>query len=363
MRARWIVPVALFLAGIGCVLLYFRMSYDDSGLLEDNGASMNAGILLADTVPLGKIAVLEDGTLLAGNNRGEVKIFAPEKDPLTVPVSKTSISAPVTEYNGIYYVGDEGGTFSAFTPEQGVLWSFRAGNQITGAAIPSGGLIWFGAHDNSMYALGVDGDTRGKKIHEVECRGQINGTPLILDGFVYFGSCDGNLRKIDMLSGEVVRSFDFESYIPESPVLFNHVLYLLTNGGDLAAVNPENLDIIYRVHTDFAYFSSPFVTDEYIYLTDSEGGIHVRNRKDGTPAHDIQSETSWNPVTLAGENGVYVISKHGRLSHFETGVWEETVIAEIPSDFSMGVVMARDMFIVADDYGFLFYVEQKDMTP
>lgn len=364
MNFRGIILSVLFLMGVSCFILYFRMSTDDSATSENEEVSLKPGTLLTDTVSLGKLTVLDDGTLLAGNSRGEVKIFAAGKAPQTVKVAKTSISAPVTEYNQIFYVGDEGGTFSAFTPEQGVLWTFHAGNQITGAAVPAGDLIWFGAHDNSLYAIGVSGETRGKPVHEVECQGQINGTPLIHDGYVYFGSCDGKLRKIDMLSGNVIQSLDFESYIPESPVLYDGVLYLLTHGGDFAAVSPEKLDIIFRIHSDSACFSSPFATENYIYLTDSDGKIHIHHRKDGSFVCDLPSEISWNPVSVGDENGIYVISNHGRLSYFDAkNEWKEKHIAEFPSDFKTGIIMTQDMLVAADEYGNLFYVKCKDLKP
>ena len=354
---RWIVLLLFFLLGAGCFVLYFNMSSDDAGT---EGKQAVTGTLLTGTVPLGKLTVLSDGSLAAGNSRGEVVFLHPGQKPQTVYVTPTSISAPVTESDGVYYVGDEGGTFAAFTPDKGVLWTFRAGNQITGAAIPAGDLVWFGSHDNSLYALGVSGDDSGKVIHEVECRGQINGTPLFYDGFVIFGSCDGKLRKTDMKTGEVVQALDFDSYIPESPVLYGGVLYLLTHGGDLAAVDPNEFKVIYRVETGFQFFSSPFVTDEFIYLTDANGKIHVHKRADGSFVADLPSAKTWNPISSGTENGVYALSRHGNLSFFEAGSWKEHVIAEFPSDFRTGVIAAHGFLAAADEYGNIFYAERKD---
>lgn len=354
---RWIVLLLFFLLGAGCFVLYFSMSSDDA---ENEEKQAVTGTLLTGTVPLGKLTVLSDGSLAAGNSRGEVVFLRPGQEPRTVSVTPTSISAPVAESEGVYYVGDEGGTFAAFTPDRGVLWTFRAGNQITGAAIPAGDLVWFGSHDNSLYALGVRGNDSGKVIHEVECRGQINGTPLFHDGFVIFGSCDGKLRKTDIRTGEVVQELDFDSYIPESPVLFDGVLYLLTHGGELAIVDPNEFKVICRVETDFQFFSSPFVTDQFIYLTDANGKIHVHRRADGSFLADLPSAKTWNPVSSGTENGVYALSRHGNLSFFEAGSWKEQVIAEFPSDFKSGAIAAHGFLAAADEYGSIFYAERKE---
>ena len=213
--------IVLFLLGTACLVWYFRMGGDES----DSEKKQVSGVLLTDTSPLGELSVLSDGkTLAAGNARGEVVFLRPGDSDQTVSVSNISISAPVAEFDGICYVGDESGTFAAFTPDKGVLWTFRAGNQITGGAVrDSDGLVWFGSHDHSLYAL----DASGKLVHEVECNGQINGTPVFDGSFVYLGSCDGKLRKIDIHTGEVVKSLDFESYIPETPVLSDGVMLSL----------------------------------------------------------------------------------------------------------------------------------------
>ena len=341
-----------FLLGAACLVWYFRMS-DNT---DEPEKKQDSGVLLTDTSPLGELSVLSDGTLAAGNARGEVKFIRPGEPVRTLSVSNVSISAPVAEFDGVCYVGDEGGTFAAFTPERGVLWTFKAGNQITGGAVrDSDGLVWFGSHDHSLYAL----DASGKLVHEVECNGQINGSPVFDDTFVYLGSCDGKLRKIDIHTGEVVRELDFESYIPETPVLSGGVLYMLTHGGELAAVKADDFEALYHVPTGNTFFTSPFVTDSFLFLTDANGKIHIHKRADGSFIADLPSVKTWNPVSSGTENGVYGLSRQGNLSFFEAGSWKESPIAEFPSDFRTGVIAAHGFLAAADEYGNIFYAERK----
>jgi len=346
---RVVLLIALFLLGTACLVWFFRMG-DNTDEAEKKQYS---GVLLTDTSPLGELSVLSDGkTLAAGNARGEVVLLRPGEPVRTVSVSQISISAPVAEFDGVCYVGDEGGTFAAFTPERGVLWTFKAGNQITGGAVrDSDGLVWFGSHDHSLYAL----DASGKLVHEVECNGQINGTPVFDGSFVYLGSCDGKLRKVNIHTGEVVKALDFESYIPETPVLSGGVLYVLTHGGELAAVKADDFEVLYRVPTENTFFTSPFVTESRIFLTDSNGRIHVHKRADGAYLADLQSEDSLNPICTGSDNGVYTVSRRGRLSFFDAGSWKQYVITEFPSDFKSGVTEADNLFAAPDEYGNVFY--------
>ena len=363
---RIAIPIVLFLLGTACLVWYFRMGEKT----DEPEKKQVSGVLLTDTSPLGELSVLSDGkTLAAGNARGEVKFFRPGEPVRTVSVSDISISAPVAEFDGVCYVGDESGTFAAFTPDKGVLWTFRAGNQITGGAVrDSDGLVWFGSHDHSLYAL----DASGKLVHEVECNGQINGTPVFDGSFVYLGSCDGRLRKVDIHTGEVVKSLDFESYIPETPVLSDGVLYILTHGGELAAVNADSFEVLYRVKTENTFFTSPFVTESYVFLTDSNGKIHVHKRSDGSFLADLLllSGDSLNPICTGSDNGVYTISRRGDLSFFEGGTWKQYGIALFLSDFKSGVIESGDSILAAaDEYGNVFYTmratvfEEKEPEP
>jgi len=233
------------------------------------------------------------------------------------------------------------------------LWTFRAGNQITGGAVrDSDGLVWFGSHDQTLYAL----DSSGKLVYEVECNGQINGSPVFDGGSVYLGSCDGLLRKVDIHTGEVVQSVDFGSYIPETPVLADGVLYLLTHGGELAAVNADSFEIIYRVKTDSAFFTSPFVTESYLFLTDSDGKVRVHKRADGSHLADLPSDDALTPICAGSDDGVYAISRRGILSFYEGGNWKARFVAEFPSDFKSGVIESGDgLLAAADEYGNVFY--------
>ncbi len=344
--------IVLFLLGAACLAWYF-LAGDDSDDTEEKEA---CGVLLMDTSPLGELSVLSDGTLAAGNARGEVKFFRPDKPERTVSVSKVSISAPVAEFDGVCYVGDEAGTFAAFTPDRGVLWTFRAGNQITGGAVrDSDGLVWFGSHDHSLYALDAD----GKLVHEVGCDGQINGSPVFDGIFVYLGSCDGKLRKVDIHTGEVTNELNFESYIPETPVLSGDTLYILTHGGELAAVRADDFGILYRIKTENTFFTSPFVTESFLFLTDSNGKVHIHKRADGAYLADLPSSDPLNPICTGSDQGVYTISRRGALSFFEAGSWKEHAVAEFPSDFRSGVTAAGDILAVPDEYGNVFYAERK----
>ena len=82
---RIVFLIVLFLLGTACLVWYFRSSRETvcgggRGLLPDEPEKEQySGVLLADTAPLGKLSVLSNGMLAAGNSRGEVVFLLPDE--------------------------------------------------------------------------------------------------------------------------------------------------------------------------------------------------------------------------------------------------------------------------------------------
>ncbi len=316
------------------------------------------GHLLLDSVPLGGLTTAGKG-IVAGNERGELLVFSslePDNPPIIHTLSKYPIIAPVLVKDNCYYVGDENGTFWCYSPEKGGLWSYKTGNQISGSAIYSDGLIWVGSHDQSLYALNAQ---TGEVHHTIECNGQINGTPLFSesDKMLYLGNCDGNLRKVDIQQGTIVGELNFESPIPESPALYGGLLYLLCHNGTLGAVDPVSFEVHYRIETGKSYVTTPYPTDSFLFLTDSDGIISVHDRKTGALITVLPEAEGMTPLRAGSDTAVYAVSQEGKLYEWknQNGEWKPRLLQDFQTDCRTGVLLCDNVLLFADDSGGLFY--------
>ena len=323
----------------------------------------------------------QDGVIV-GNKRGEIRVFAdlqPDAEPRVYPVSQYPISAPVFVKDGVFYVGDINGRFFAFDPaiiadrstDIGVKWSYKTGNQITGKAMWCDGMIVVGSHDYTLYAFDPES---GELNYSVDCDAQINGSPLFFESqhAIVFGSCDGLLRKIDVRTGNVITEIDFEAMIPETLALYDGVLYLLiayhgaTPDGDdgqakgeLAAVDAENFELLWRVPTPDMYLTSPYPTQEHLFITDELGKISVHARKDGLPLTTLDADEKMTPLQAGDDSCVFAVSQVGKLNEWrrENGEWHRSLLTDLQTDCTLGCRLFGDKLIVVDDNGGLFYVE------
>jgi len=352
--------VVFALLGIACFAMFFALQQTPTET-EAIVKPTPPVTLQLDTVPLGTISMCGD-VLVAGNDHGELRIFSQRvanSKPQIFQLSKYAITAPVLEKNGLYYVGDVSGMFWAFDPAAGtVKWSHKTGNQIIGQAVWYNDMVFVGSHDCDFYAFQPE---TGELLFTVECGGQINAAPVISERLnaVFFGNCDGFLRKIDIAAKSIANTLDMQSPIPENIVMRDDTLYVLSHQGDITAVDCESFEIIYRVKTPNEYLSSPYATETFLFLTDYNGDIHVHSREDGTRLTTLQSPEKMTSLQAGDDSRVFAVSTRGKPYQWqrENDQWHETLLADLQTDCRQSCVLAGNHLFIADDSGGLFDIE------
>lgn len=316
------------------------------------------GRLQLDTVPLGALASVHDG-VAAGNSRGEIRSFSFTAGELAMTsylVCSNAISAPILEYAGCYFVGDENGVFHAFQPGVGEKWSYRTGNQITGGACLSGDLIWIGSHDHTLYAFNpADGNCR----HQIECGGQINATP-VFDAdhrHLFLGNCDGIVRRIDLQTGKVSGELDCESPIPAQPRLVDDTLYVQTHGGELIAMDTATMTVRWKQTIRSGSVSEPFVTASFAVANVTGKSFPVFDRKTGASAGTLEADEALAPIRAGDDTALYGVTVRGVLYRWkrEGENWRRTRLADFQTDCRNGCFRYGNRLLVADESGGLFY--------
>ena len=100
------------------------------------------------------------------------------------------------------------------------------------------------------------------------------------DGLVFAvtGYPRKNILALDLADGSLRWSYrKGQGYVP-SPIFHRGVLYLVSDGGILTALDGKSGEVIYeggRMPLPSRFFSSPVVAGERIYLTSEDGDTHV----------------------------------------------------------------------------------------
>jgi outer membrane protein assembly factor BamB/formylglycine-generating enzyme required for sulfatase activity len=84
---------------------------------------------------------------------------------------------------------------------EGPRWTFPTGAPVRSSPVRVGGLVFFGSHDKTFYALRAD---TGEKAWSFETAGPIDSSPAVADGRVLFGSTDAHLYCLDAQTGRLL---------------------------------------------------------------------------------------------------------------------------------------------------------------
>jgi outer membrane protein assembly factor BamB len=187
--------------------------------------------------------------------------------------------SPPTVARGLVYFGAHDNSFyavDAYSGEQ--VWRFDEADDIfcgNKAGIKDGS-VYAGSHDGSMYALSAE---TGELLWEFETEDKVVSCAVITGESVYFGSHDNNLYAVDIDSGKEMWSYRTNGEISSSPAYKDGTLYLGSGDGNLYAISSKKGEIIWRYNTEGRVLSTPLVTQNRVYFGSGDRSIYALENK------------------------------------------------------------------------------------
>ncbi len=208
-------------------------------------AGRNAVFAVPNSAP----DALQHGVTWAFAGAGAIPLNGPPLDG-DFKTTAYTIGMPVgvSVAQGLLYVGDDNGYTYALNAMTGKLvwshygWNMNMSNPLVDGdrVIVSTGNAYFnyektmdyvrgkrtvrGPGLNSIYALDR---TTGKELWAYHTPGEIMPTPVDVDGFLYVGTGDGNVYKLDAAAGTLVWKTDIQSFVSmSSPVAGDGKIFL-----------------------------------------------------------------------------------------------------------------------------------------
>ena len=183
------------------------------------------------------------------------------------------------------FVGNHDGHFMGVDAISGqVLWRFAGEYKIYGGASyfydQQQLRVVFGSYDAKLYFF----DGAGKQLWTIETENFIHGTPALFgDQLLVFGGCDGYLRTVDLAQGRQIRKTKLSSYIPSSPVLGPHSVWVTLYQGGVEAfdLTSGKKNWSYTNKKMDTFLASPAVNQVYLVAVDRRGRIYVLNQRSG----------------------------------------------------------------------------------
>jgi len=141
-------------------------------------------------------------------------------------------------------------------------------------------LTYAGDDKNSVASYSItEGERRWRKNF-----GYIQTSPVLYDGYIYFGSLKGALNKIEPDSGNLVWKYYIGEPIHSTCAILNNKVVFGTDKGSICCVKSGDGLEAWKIKVDAPVFSTPLAAGEMVYLGTDDSNYYAININNGSIA-------------------------------------------------------------------------------
>jgi outer membrane protein assembly factor BamB len=254
-------------------------------------------------------------------------------------IGNCTLSAPITQQDGILYAGSNDGYLYALDASTGsLLWRYKTGGPVTSSPLIANGIVYVGSKDHYVYAINATNGTldwRYKTANAVLSSAALSGNSL------YIGSTDGYLYALNATSGTLTWRYATHKAISTTPVVSNNTVFVTSNNGILYALDATQGTLLWHVQPHRTLFTSFAIDNGLIYAGTNTGllyALNASNRGAVLWSYKIGTPIEATP-TIAG-SVIYVSSASGYLyalnaSNRGKRLWSYRTRSSIPAQVTV----------------------------
>jgi eukaryotic-like serine/threonine-protein kinase len=214
-----------------------------------------------------------------------------------------AVTPAISEDNKLVFFGSEDSTFTAVETREGrISWSYLTDDKIRSSPKAMHGHVFFGSDDGKLYALI---QMNGRLAWVYDAASPVRGAPCVTNDRIIFGTMGGELVGLE-LSGTRKWSFRSRKPILSTPMVDSeNVCYVSSMDNHLYALDAENGLSIWRVRTNNAVISSPYVERNMVYFGSTDCKFYCVNAQTGKSKWEFATEKPIVASPIVHEGVVY----------------------------------------------------------
>lgn len=232
-------------------------------------------------------------------------------------------------------------------------WRYDTGEDLRSTAAISGAVAYFGTRDG--YLIALDLLTQQQKWSFDLSGYPVRASPAIADRTVYIGS-GFNVYAIDADTGYQRWKSDQIDYAGESsPTVADGVVYIASKENHLYALDAASGDQLWFYKTDGLLFGSPSLTDDAVLIGGDDGDLFAIDRENGHLRWKITLDSAIYSTPAVADGRVYVTSKGQTVSAIDLETGEQ--IWSYPVGGSASPAVVDGVVYVGSDDGALYAID------
>jgi outer membrane protein assembly factor BamB len=229
------------------------------------------------------------------------------------------------------------------------LWRFDAGDDLQSTPAIADATAYFGTRDGYLIALDL---LTGVPRWRFDLGGYpVRAAPAVNDRTVYVGS-GYSVFAIDAVGGEERWRFGMSYAGESSPVVVDGLVYVASKENHLYALDAKTGEKKWSYKTDGLLFGSPSISGDLAVIGGDDGDVFGLDRKTGRMIWKYTAKSGIFSTPAIGGNLVYVTSKDQTLIALDFQTGEEQWSYPVGGEASPAVV--EDTVYVGSDDGAVY---------
>ncbi len=216
--------------------------------------------------------------LLTGAQESSSPIAGSPEAASPAPASPIAYPSPEMFRNDAERNGESSGPGPSDAGQVEEIWSFDAGGDVQSSPVVVEGTVYFGSGDGSVYAVDVQ---TGDVDWRFRTEGEVFSSPAVVDGVVYIGSEDGKLYALDAADGTERWRFETGDMIVASPAVVGDLVYIASYDNHLYALNLADGTKRWTYEGSASFYASPTVADGLVFIGAVDGSFYALDAESG----------------------------------------------------------------------------------
>lgn len=308
------------------------ISFDASGSSDDDGISSYEWDWTSDGIFEGTGETASHAYPAAGTYSVTLRVTDTDgNENTTTKTVSISQTWPMFQV-GVHNTGNK--TNTGPTATLASKWTFSAAEFQADGAVVSGGSVYVGSTDGTLYARSTaDGSERWS----VATGDTITASPAVENGTVYFGTAGKTLYAVSAANGSTIWTYNGVKEITmSSPTVHDGVVYIGDKSGTVHAVNADTGKKVWKANAAAGEVrSTPAVADGSVYVADKNGNLYRLDATDGSVDWSTSRGSEYLKSSPMIHNGSVIIGEKGdgKVQSFDIGTgdihWSRSFGSEV----------------------------------
>ncbi|MBN2289777.1 MAG: PQQ-binding-like beta-propeller repeat protein [Candidatus Glassbacteria bacterium] len=199
----------------------------------------------------------------------------------------------------------------------------------------------------------------GYRNWERKLEGTVEYAPVFLDPFLYVATVEGDLYKLDSVTGLVLKHRKLERYLLGDLCSDGVDVFATLSGGKVLCIETDSLKSRWEVEPGPDFFSGPVYADNALYLSGREGWLLKLDAGDGSLIWKTPLEGVAVAAPSLADELVFTGTKSGCLAAYDKENGERLWFTNIREGISTSPLIFKDYVYYCTDRGMVYAFHQK----